>query len=78
MNIVTALKTMAPVSKIPGSDDGAKLWTTPHRSPAERAKIRAIVSVKIYLDDQIAKASPQKVSAEIDWRGSSGEENSAC
>ena len=44
-NIVTAFKTMAPVSKIPGSDDGAKLWTTPRRSP-EKAKIRAIVSVK--------------------------------
>ena len=69
IDIVTALKAMAPVSKIPGSD-GAKLWTTPHWSPAERVKIRAIVSVKSYLDDQLAKANPHKFSIEIDWRGS--------
>ena len=46
-SVITTLKGLDPKSTLPGSE-GSKLWVTAHRTPEERAKIRAVVSVAAF------------------------------
>ena len=60
---VEALKSAAQPSQIPGQGPG-KLWAKRNRSPEERARIRAIVTLK----DLVAKHLGPR-DFEFDWRG---------
>ena len=48
--VVTALKGLNPVSQAPGSET-VPLWVQPHRSPEERARVRALVSATAFCED---------------------------
>ena len=63
-DVIGALRTANPHSKIPGSE-GSRIWSTPHRPPAERAKIRVIVSIN-FIDTYLQDNGHVN---EIDWRG---------
>ena len=67
MAFVQALKSKGLKSKITGNE-GRNLWCTPHRSPEERNRIKAVISVKEFAEAVLrSKGSDQMV--EFDWRG---------
>ena len=51
------------------SSEGREIWIQRHRSPEDRAKIRAIVSVKEFIDQLTFGEGLRKRHAEIHWRG---------
>ena len=53
---------------VPGNE-GRVIWIQRHRTPEDRAKIRAIVSVKEFIDQLTFGEGLRKRHAEIDWRG---------
>ena len=61
--IIAALKPRMGASRIEGQG-GQRLWITRNRSASERAKVRAIVSVKDFATQRVGAAN-----VEMDWSG---------
>ncbi|CAE7368588.1 unnamed protein product [Symbiodinium necroappetens] len=66
--VLEKLKGRKWTSNVPGNE-GRTIWIQRHRSPEDRAKIRAIVSVKEFIDQLTFGGGLRKKHAEIDWRG---------
>ena len=66
--VLEKLKKRKWSSSIPGNE-GRTIWIQRHRNPEDRAKIRAIVSVKEFIDQLTFGNGLRKRHAEIDWRG---------
>ena len=66
--VLEKLKSRKWTSNVPGNE-GRTIWIQRHRSPEDRAKIRAIVSVKEFVDQLTFGGGLRKKHAEIDWRG---------
>ena len=66
--VLEKLKSRKWTSNVPGNE-GRTIWIQRHRSPEDRAKIRAIVSVKEFVDQLTFGQGLRKKHAEIDWRG---------
>ena len=64
---IATLKAMAPESKILGSE-GGKLWITAHRSPEERARIRAVVSATAFCEE-LSGLMTNPLPVDKEWRG---------
>ncbi|CAE7766527.1 unnamed protein product [Symbiodinium sp. CCMP2592] len=66
--VLDKLKSKKFLSNIPGQEC-RELWVQRHRTPEDRAKIRAIVSVKEFIEQLTFAQGFTKRLAEIDWRG---------
>ena len=66
--VLEKLKSRKWTSNVSGNE-GRTIWIQRHRSPEDRAKIRAIVSVKEFIDQLTFGGGLRKKHAEIDWRG---------
>ena len=66
--VLEKLESRKWTSNVPGNE-GRVIWIQRHRTPEDRAKIRAIVSVKEFIDQLTFGEGLRKRHAEIDWRG---------
>ena len=66
-DVITKLKGAGLESRLPGSV-GKKLWVAAHRTPEERARVRAVVSVTVFCEELVSDmVAPLPVDKE--WRG---------
>ena len=69
--ILQGIKALQPKSQVLGSE-GKELWITKQRAPAERNKIKAIVSTKDFAEKYAATIPDERCEVpELDWRGGS-------
>ena len=66
--IIDALKAANFKSQIPGSLE-ERIWFTPHPTPEERNRIKAVVTVKDFMVAQAAKKGIPASEVELVWRG---------
>ncbi|CAE7323356.1 unnamed protein product [Symbiodinium sp. CCMP2592] len=66
--VLEALKKKKYLSSVPGQEC-MEIWVNRHRTPEERSKIRAVVSVKEFIEQLTFAEGKKKQPAELDWRG---------
>ena len=66
--VLEKLQTRKFLRNIPGQEC-REIWVQRHRTPEERAKIRAIVSVKEFIEQLTFAEGHKKRPGEINWRG---------
>ncbi|CAE7541708.1 unnamed protein product [Symbiodinium sp. CCMP2456] len=66
--VLEKLKARKWTSSVQGNENRV-IWISRHRTPEDRAKIRAIVSVKEFIDQLTFGGGLRKQHGEIDWRG---------